>query len=360
MVGQQATTQRVIHVGVGVFGRRWCGEFLKTNILDGTIEVVGLVDRDGDNLETGRKLLGLDPRRCFTDAAEAFAAVDADFCTIAVTPAHHEEVIDAALARGLDILCEKPIADTMEATLRIERKVRETGRRMAVTMSHRFDQDKTTLRRIVRSGTIGGVNAIGMRFQGDMRRHLAWSAPFRHEMDDPLLVEGAIHHLDIMADLAGAPCETVYAVTWRPKWAEYKGDTDAIVTLTFENGVKAVYEGSCSNAVGLNYFYKEYIRVDGETGTLILDHRDLELFKRQDIWKQQHRSGQGQKIDLLSQPKWINNLLIERFAQWRQGGPELETSVAANVQSSAVMFAAIESQRTGRPVALKPFIERYR
>ena len=40
--------------------------------------------------------------------------------------------------------------------------------------------------------------------------------------------------------------------------------------------------------------------------------------------------------------------------------PELETSVAANVQSSAVMFAAIESQRTGRPVALKPFIERYR
>jgi predicted dehydrogenase len=290
----------------------------------------------------------------------AFADNPADFAIIVTPPAYHEAVVDLALAHDMHILSEKPIADTLAASVRIAEKVKRAGKKMGVTMSHRFDQDKTTLRRIVRSGTIGGVNAIGMRFQGDMRRHLAWSAPFRHEMDDPLLVEGAIHHLDIMADLAGAPCETVYAVTWRPKWAEYKGDTDAIVTLTFENGVKAVYEGSCSNAVGLNYFYKEYIRVDGETGTLILDHRDLELFKRQDIWKQQHRSGQGQKIDLLSQPKWINNLLIERFAQWRQGGPELETSVAANVQSSAVMFAAIESQRTGRPVALKPFIERYR
>jgi predicted dehydrogenase len=360
MYSKQATRQRVIHVGVGVFGRRWCSEFLKTNIEDGTIEVVGLVDRDKANLEAGAKLLGLDRNQCFADASNAFAAIEADFCTIAVTPAHHEEVIDAALAHGLDILCEKPIADTMEATLRIEHKVRQAGRRMAVTMSHRFDQDKTTLRRILRSGTIGDVGAIGMRFQGDMRRHMAWSALFRHEMDDPLLVEGAIHHLDIIADSAGAPCETVYAVTWRPKWAEYKGDTDAIVTLTFENGVRAVYEGSCSNAVGLNYFYKEYIRVDGETGTLILDHRDLELFKRQDIWKQQHRSGQGQKIDLLSQPKWINSWIIERFARWREGGPELETNVAANVQSSAIVFAAIESQRTGQPVALKPFIERYR
>ena len=48
---------------------------------------------------------------------------------------------------ALDILCEKPIADTMAASLRIARKVRAAGRKMAVTMSHRFDQDKTTLRR---------------------------------------------------------------------------------------------------------------------------------------------------------------------------------------------------------------------
>jgi len=351
--------QRVIHVGVGVFGRRWCTEFLKTNIADGTIEVVAVVDRNSENLEIGRKALGLPPERAFTDAAAAMAAFPADFCTVAVTPAHYEEVIDAAIAHGLDVLCEKPIADTMAATLRIEKKVREAGRKMAVTMSHRYDQDKQTLRRVVGSGVLGRINAIGMRFQGDMRQHMAWSALFRHEMEHPLLIEGSIHHMDIIADLAGAPCASVTATTWRPDRAEYKGDTDAIVTLGFDNGVRALYEGSCSNAVGLNTFYKEYIRVDGELGTAILNHRDLELFVRQDIWRQQHQEGSGQKIPLLQQPKWINHWRIERFAEWRAGGKPLESEVSANVQTSAIIFAAIESQRTGLPVRLGPFIQSF-
>ena len=355
----KSAPQRVIHVGIGVFGLRWCNDFLKSNVADGTIEVVALVDRNPDNLEAGRKALGLPKERCFSDAATAFAAIPADFCTIAVTPAHHEEVIDAALAHGLDILCEKPIADTMAATLRIEKKVREAGRKMAVTMSHRYDQDKQTFRRVVRSGVLGRINAIGMRFQGDMRQHMAWSALFRHEMDHPLLIEGSIHHMDILADLAGAPCTQVSATTWRPAWAEYKGDTDAIVTLAFENGVRAVYEGSCSNSVGLNTFYKEYIRVDGEFGTAILNHRDVELFVRQDFWRQQHREGTGQKIALLQQPKWINNWLIDRFAEWRNGGRPLETEVSANVQTSGIIFAAIESQKTGRPVELIPFVRSF-
>jgi predicted dehydrogenase len=349
-------SQRVIHAGIGTFGKRWCKDFLKTNVDDGTIDVVALVDLNEENLAFGRSVLGVPAERCFTDASRAFEAIDADFCTIAVPPAHHEAVIDHALRNGLDILCEKPIADTMEATLRVARKVQSAGRRMAVTMSHRFDQDKTTLRRIVRSGVLGRINAIGMRFQGDMRQHMAWSALFRHEMDHPLLIEGSIHHFDILADLAGARCQTIAATTWRPPWAEFAGDTDAIVSLSFANGVRAVYEGSVSNAVGLNTFYKEYIRVDGEFGTAILNHRDLEVFTRQDIWRQQHRDGKGQKIALLDQPKWLNTWLIELFAQWRAGGPALETEVAENLHSSAMVFAAIKSQSTGAPVNVPEFI----
>ena len=31
--------QRVIHVGIGVWGKRWCNDFLKSSVADGTIEV---------------------------------------------------------------------------------------------------------------------------------------------------------------------------------------------------------------------------------------------------------------------------------------------------------------------------------
>ena len=39
-------------------------------------------------------------------------------------------------------------------------------------------------------------------------------------MDHPLLIDAAVHHLDLTMDLTGARCETVYAQTWRPAWTD--------------------------------------------------------------------------------------------------------------------------------------------
>lgn len=349
-------TKRVIHVGVGSFGRRWCTEFLAANIADRTIEVVAIVDIDPQALKFGAAALGLPDSKCYIDIDKAFAENAADFCTIVVPPNRHEAVIDVALAHGVDVLCEKPIADTMSASVRIAQKVKAAGRKMAVTMSHRFDQDKTTLRKLVHSGRLGKVNAVSCRYFSDMRQHMAWGALFRHTMDDPLIIEGAVHHLDLVADLAGAKCKTLFASTWKPDWAEYAGDTDGMVMMIFENGARGLYEGSSSAAVGLNDWYNEYVRVDCEEGAAILNSRDVEVFTRQDLKRQKGREGRGQKIQLLAQPKWLNTWLIERFCQWLDGGDPMETNVEANVQASALIFASIESQRTGMPVDVQAFI----
>jgi predicted dehydrogenase len=349
-------TKKVLHVGVGTFGRRWCTEFLAANIADGTIEVVAIADIDEKALAFGRKALGLPAEVCYTDPKAAFAAHRADFCTIVVPPNFHEAVVDLAIAHGLDILCEKPISDTMAGSLRIARKVREARRRMAVTMSHRFDQDKTTLRQIVRSGKLGKVNSVSCRYAADLREFMAWGALFRHTMQDPLMIEGAVHHLDLVADLAGAPCETIYASTWKPDWAHYQGDTDGVVLLTFANGARGVYEGSSSSAVGLNDWTREYVRVDCELGTAILNSREIEIFSRADLVRQRCREGQGQRIQLITQPKWLNTWLIEKFCHWLDGGPEMETNVEANVQASALIFAGIESKRAGQAIRIPDYI----
>ena len=99
--------KKVIHVGVGTFGRRWCSEFLAANVADGTIEVVAIVDVDPKALEFGASVLGLSPGACHTDAAEAFKAHRADFCTVVVPPDRHEAIVDLAIAHGVDILCEE-------------------------------------------------------------------------------------------------------------------------------------------------------------------------------------------------------------------------------------------------------------
>jgi predicted dehydrogenase len=349
--------KKVVQVGVGSFGRRWCTEFLPANVADGTIEVVGIVDVDEEALEFGRKALGLPASACFTDAAAAFKVAQPDFCTIVVPPDRHEAVVDAAIEAGIDILCEKPIADTMAGSLSVARKVKAAGRKMAVTMSHRFDQDKTTLRTVVRSGKLGRVNTVSCRYAADFREHMAWGALFRHTMQDPLMIEGAVHHLDLVADFAGAPCETIYASTWKPDWAEYAGDTDAVVVMTFANGVRGVYEGTSSSAVGLNDWTREYVRVDCEFGSAILNSREVEVFTRSGLTRQRSREGEGQKVELMVQKKWLNTWLIEKFCAWLDGGPEMETNVEANVQASALIFGGIKSARTEAAVNVPEFIK---
>jgi predicted dehydrogenase len=162
-----------------------------------------------------------------------------------------------------------------------------------------------------------------------------------------------------VADLAGAPCKTLYASTWRPDWAEYKGDTDGMVMMQFENGARGIYEGSSATAVGLNDWYREYVRVDCEFGTAILNSREIEIFRRTNLKRQRSREGQGQKIALMEQPKWLNVWLIDQFARWREGGPAMETAVDANVQAAALIFASIESTRSGKPIEVQDYIKSF-
>ena len=347
---------RLIQVGTGGIGAYWCQTFLPPFVRDGRLEVVAAVDINPDVLINAREGLGLPAERCYTDLARAFAENPADCCTVVVPPAAHEQVVDLALAHDLHILSEKPIADTMEGAVRIARKVRQADKKMGVTMSHRFDQDKSTLRDELRSGRHGRLDYLVCRFTCDCRRFGSWGK-FRHEIPDALMVEGSVHHLDILADLAGAACETLYAQTWNPPWGEFAGDSQGLVTMRFGNDTRAVYEGAKTNAVGLNGWGHEYIRAECEGTTLVMDQRRIERFVHRGADSPTSgREGHGEPIALLERPRWGHAWLIEQFLDWLDGGEPMATNVDANLQSVALIFAAIASSRTGDAVHVQDYL----
>ena len=351
---------KMIQVGLGAMGRDWCETSLPPNIKEGLVEVVAAVDINPAALTVAQESLGLRPSQCYTDVHKAMAENPADFCTIVVTPAQHEAVVDVALAQGLHILSEKPIADSLAASLRIADKVRRAGVKMGVTMSHRFDQDKTSLRQELRSGRYGKLDYLLCHLTADLRKYGSWN-DFRHEIPHPLMIEGAVHHLDILADLAGAKCDTIYAQTWNPPWGEYAGDSQALVTMLFENGSRAFFEGASSNAVGLKDWEYETIRAECELGTLLLNARRLERFVYNPSTQRVRTfEGQGEALPLLERAKWKNAWLIEQFVRWLDGGEPMETNVEANLQSVALIFAVIESGRTGQPVKVQDLLNQAR
>ncbi|MEY7851023.1 Gfo/Idh/MocA family protein [Natrarchaeobius sp. A-rgal3] len=350
----------VIQVGTGGQGERWCTQYLPPNVEDDLIDVVAAVDVDEAMLENAKGGLGLTDSQCYTDVEEAFADHDADFCTIVVPPNVHEQVVDRALEYDLHILSEKPIADSLEASVRIAEKVERAGAKMGVTMSHRFDRDKTTLRRELESNEHGPLDYLMLRFTCNCRSYGSWGA-FRHDIEDTLMIEGGVHHLDILADLAGAPCETLYAQTWLPEWGEYAGDAQALVNLTFENGTRAVYEGAKTNAAALNGWGHEYVRAECRDSTLVLDGRELERYAYDPSVEPQLGEGvdgrRGESIPLLEGEKWANTWLVERFVEWLDGGEPMATNVQDNLHSMALVEAAIESSTTGEPVAVQELLE---
>lgn len=353
-------TYRMIQVGTGGHGRNWCQRFIPPNVQDGLVQVVAAVDINPEALENAREYLGLRLDQCYTDIQKAFDENPADFCSIVVPPAAHEQVVDVALAHGMHILSEKPIADTLAASVRIATKVARAGMKMGITMSHRFDQDKTTFRQEVKSGHYGTLDYLVCRMSGDNRKFASWGK-YRHEMKDPLMIEAAAHRLDMLADLAGAKCETIYARTWNPPWGEYAGDSQGLAILSFENGVQAVYESAKTNAVGFNGPGREYIRAECEGATLILNSRHIECFAYDASQKnRQVREGQGEEIPLLEQAKWANAWLIERFVRWLDGGEPMETNVQDNLQVAAMTWAAIQSSRSGQPVQVQEFLQQAR
>jgi len=344
---------KMIQLGTGGWGGCWCERFLPPNVEDGFIEVVAAADVNPEALANAQRHLGLDASRCYTDPARAIAENDADFCAIVVPPSHHEELVDLAVARGLHILSEKPIADTMAGCARIYRKVHAAGKKMAVTMSHRFDQDKQSLEAAIKSGKYGRLNYVVHRFTHNCRKFGSWGE-FRHRIPDPLLVEGTVHHFDILRALTGADGQTVYATTWNPPWGEYAGDSTALINLTMTNGVPCAYEGAKANATTLNGWGNDYLRAECEDGTLELDRRQLRVL----------RTGPdgapiAEPLPLLEQPVWMNAWLAELFCDWLAGGPPPPNHLDDNIQCAALLFAAIESAHTHMPVDVQAYLHKY-
>ncbi len=342
-----------IIVGTGGWGGQWVRSFLPRLTDLGLARPVAAVDVNPDHLAGVEEHLQLPPQKLYTDAARAFDENPADVAIVVVPPAHHESIIDLALAHGMDILCEKPIADTMAGCCRVYKKVRAAGRKMAVTMSHRMARDKQTLEAAVKSGQFGPPHYVVGRFTDSCRHCPDWGA-FRYQIDDPLLVEGTVHHFDILRALAGSDAKTVFVRSWKSPWSDFQGDDTALIVLEMANGIRAMFEGAVANASTLSGWTNEYFRVECEGGTLVLDRQKVTVH-RNDAWQPVETS----EVPPLEGDAWMNHLLAEQFVHWLNGGDPPPTHLDDNLQCAAILFAAIQSARTGEVVDVQAFLEEH-
>jgi predicted dehydrogenase len=354
MVRRISMTYRCLMLGAGSMGARWMRDIWAPFRAQGRMEFAGLVDTDPARLAELSDWLDLPETARFTNAREAFAAVEADFCCIVTPPDWHREAVELACARGMDILTEKPIADTPEGCAAIARAVRAAGVKMLVTQNYRYTRRILTLKAAVAS--LGTVNYAVARYASDYRRRGAW-AEFRHRMRHGLLIEGSIHHFDQLRNLTGANGAAIAGWDWNPGqvrgatrlWRgseSFDAEACALFSLRMTDGSFASYEGNNLAAGKTNSWYGESYRVECEGGAAVLD--------RDNTVRIEVRSAAGtfqtREVAPVAAEWESHQAIAAQFLDWLDGGAEPATTLEDNLHSMALLFGAVRAAEMGTAV----------
>jgi predicted dehydrogenase len=109
------------------------------------------------------------------------------------------------------------------------------------------------------------------------------------------------------------------------------------------NGSFASYEGNNLETGTTNSWHGEYYRLEYEPGAAVLDrHHIVRIEERSAAGTLQTR--EVPPLEVI----WEGHQAIEvQFLDWLDGGPPPATTLADNLQSTAMLFAAIRASETG-------------
>lgn len=247
----------VVLLGQGFMGRVHSTALRMLGTLPGgeAPRLVAICGRDAHALAASRRAYGW--ARATTDWRELIEQPGAQLLIDTGPNDLHAEPAIAALARGMHVLCEKPLARGGAEAEAMWRAAARSGRVHACAFNYRFMPALRLARELIGSGAIGGVLAFRSRLL--MR---AGAEGWRAGDEGGVLLDLAVHHLDLARWLVGEP-DAVAAVA----------RDDAVgVLIRFAGGATGVVEAS--RAAG-GHALESAVEVDGSLGTLAFDLRRL-------------------------------------------------------------------------------------
>jgi len=338
---------RALLVGCGAMSRRWLEAAAR---IDGLV-IAGFVDIDSDRARTRALEFGLADAWTGSDLDAALAAVRPDVVFDVVVPEARFDVVMRAFAARCHVLSEKPMADSLERARAMVAGARDAGVVHAVVQNRRYIEGIRRLRTAVADGGIGEVTSVHTDF---------FLAPrfggFREEMRNVLLLDMAIHTFDAARYVVGGRPVAVYCHEENPKGSWYAHGASAYAIFEFDTGATYTYRGSWC-AQGLRTSWESAWRLVGTRGTLLWDGHGAYAAEREgDTAEGVLRAGEPIPVPQADPALRIGGHegVMRDFVAAVRAGHHPETAGHHNIQSLAMVFAAIESARTRHRVEIMP------
>src|SRR5258706_14964676 len=114
--------------------------------------LVALCETDETRLYDLAKQYGVPREGCFTDYKRMLAETELDLVSICLPNFLHAEVSIAALNAGVNVLCEKPMAPTVEQAKQMVAAAGQNKKQLMVAYNYRYRADVQWIRRLVTGG----------------------------------------------------------------------------------------------------------------------------------------------------------------------------------------------------------------
>lgn len=332
---------RLVHVGFGGWGLDWVKQVQATP----EVEIVAAADPNPAALGAARELYNLPETRAFAGLEAALAAVDADAVLITAGAAVHAPLALIALEARKHVLVEKPFAPTLAEARAVADAAEAQNRVLMVSQNYRFFPAPWAVRDLLLEGALGDVGSVYVDFRVDMPRRLPAGHPYL-SLYEPLLLDMAIHHFDLMRFTLAREATAVSCSSWNPPGSPFVNAPVAAAAVRFGAGAAVSYRGSWLGRPRTHW--GGVWQLDGSKGRLSWTSRNGFDLSGERV------TLRGRRVRLPELPRTGRRGVLAEFADAAATGREPISSGRHNLGSLELTIGAIESAAAGRTLTLKP------
>ncbi|MBS1717407.1 MAG: Gfo/Idh/MocA family oxidoreductase [Armatimonadetes bacterium] len=256
---------------------------------------------------------------------ELFAHSDAVIITS--ENARHEAHAVAAFAAGKHVMCEKPLATTIDSGARMIEAAKAAERLLMTAFPCRFSPAYQHLKGMIAEGKLGKVQAIAATNRG--------KCPFGWFVKKELsgggaMIDHVVHVADLLLDLFGEAPVTVCAQAGNNMHGQDWEDT-AILSMAYPSGMAVTLDSSWSYPASHPTWGDVNLRVFGEKGLV-----EIDLFAENvEAFAAGHQQiGVGANLD---------EKMIDHFVAAILGETELAVTGQDGLDSLKIVLQAIEN-----------------
>lgn len=203
-----------------------------------------------------------------TDYHNVLADETVDAVVVVTPTKYHCEIVEEAARAGKHILCEKPMAMTVEECERMEAETARCGVKLQLAFMRRFDQSFVRAKQVVDSGAIGDVVMVRSNTRGP-----SIPKPWMYDIgkSNGPLAEVNSHDIDTLRWFTGSEFASLYAIGGNYRCPDARADfpdfyDNVVMTATFRNGMQGCIDG----AQGVLYGYDARVEILGTRGCIFL------------------------------------------------------------------------------------------